>query len=136
MRRPCDETVPEICARLAMVERATVMCWHPGDRERVLEVCAELELAVVSSGWANLEITAPEASKGAALGWLCDHLGIPQEESVAFGDSLNDVSMLEAAGTGVAMSNASEEALAAANAITSEDCNAGGEGLWLLEQLE
>ena len=40
---------------------------------------------------------------------LCSKLGIPVEESIAFGDGLNDVGMLQAAGRGYAMANAPAE---------------------------
>lgn len=66
---------------------------------------------------ANLEINAPGATKGAALLALCRALSVSPEETAAFGDGTNDLSMLRAAGTGVAMANAAEEVLAAADVI-------------------
>lgn len=53
-----------------------------------------------------LECNPLRATKGNALRWCAEHFGFRMEELLAFGDSLNDVSMLEAAGTGVAMGNA------------------------------
>lgn len=53
-----------------------------------------------------LECNPLRATKGNALRWCADHFGFRMEELLAFGDSLNDVSMLEAAGIGVAMGNA------------------------------
>ena len=135
MRVPCDEKVPQIVERQQVVERVTVWWWNPGDRERVLSAVNELGLVAVSSGLQNLEITAPEASKGAALVWLCDHLGIDVADAVAFGDALNDAAMLQAAGDGVAMLNATDEAKAQANHVTAFDHNAGGEGRYLLDLL-
>ena len=52
-----------------------------------------------------LEILPKSVNKGAALGIVCRRMGVPPEEVVAFGDSWNDVEMLEAAGLGVAMGN-------------------------------
>jgi hydroxymethylpyrimidine pyrophosphatase-like HAD family hydrolase len=49
---------------------------------------------------------------------LCRHLGVDMARTVAFGDYDNDVSMLKAAGLGVAVANATEEARAAADIIT------------------
>ena len=49
---------------------------------------------------------------------LAAHLGLDLSQTVAFGDDVNDVSMLRAAGIGVAMGNASPEALQAADRIT------------------
>ena len=56
-----------------------------------------------------LECNPLRATKGNALKWCAQHFGFAMEELLAFGDSLNDVSMLEAAGTGVAMANARED---------------------------
>ena len=56
-----------------------------------------------------LECNPLRATKGNALRWCAAHFGFGMDELLAFGDSLNDVSMLEAAGTGVAMANARED---------------------------
>ena len=64
---------------------------------------------------ANLEINAAGATKGAALTELCRMLDIPLEETAAFGDGTNDLSMLRAAGTGVAMANGDPAVLEAAD---------------------
>lgn len=53
-----------------------------------------------------LEVNPLRATKGNALAWCAQHYGFQMENLVAFGDSLNDLSMLEAAGTGVAVANA------------------------------
>ena len=69
----------------------------------------------------NVEITHRDATKGAALEFLCGYLGIPAERAAAFGDERNDCSMLRAAGLGVAMGNAAPEARAAADAVTASN---------------
>lgn len=56
-----------------------------------------------------LEVNPLKATKGNALKWCADHLGFSMDNLVAFGDSLNDLSMLEAAGTGVAVANARDD---------------------------
>ena len=53
-----------------------------------------------------LEITPSGTSKGKALAFLAGHLGFSLAQTLAFGDSLNDLSMLQACGTSVAMGNA------------------------------
>ena len=55
-----------------------------------------------------LEIVAKEANKGAALRALGAARGVAPSEIMAFGDELNDLSMLTMAGQGYAMANASE----------------------------
>ena len=44
--------------------------------------------------------------KGTALKRLCTHLQVPLLQTIAVGDSYNDLSMLQLAGVGVAMGNA------------------------------
>ncbi len=59
---------------------------------------------------------------------MCDIIaahGICREECIAFGDSENDLQMLEAAGIGVAMGNGSEEAKKIADYVT-DDCDDDG----------
>ena len=55
------------------------------------------------------------------------HLSLPMSDAFCFGDSLNDIEMIQVAGTGVAMGNAIPQLKAAADLVTdpvSED------GLW------
>jgi Cof subfamily protein (haloacid dehalogenase superfamily) len=62
-----------------------------------------------------LEVASPGVSKGAALRFVCDRLGIDPAATVAFGDGANDLELLEAAGTGVAMADADAALLAIAD---------------------
>ena len=56
-----------------------------------------------------LEFNPVNATKGIALKTVCGYLGVRPEDSVAFGDSLNDLSMLRAAGISVAVLNCWKE---------------------------
>ncbi|MBL1230575.1 sugar-phosphatase [Enterococcus sp. BWB1-3] len=67
------------------------------------------------------EILNKEASKGNALEKLAAHLNIPIEETMAIGDNENDLSMIEKAGIGVAMGNATENVKNAADVHTSSN---------------
>jgi Cof subfamily protein (haloacid dehalogenase superfamily) len=64
-----------------------------------------------------IEFAAGGVSKGGALQWLCDRLGLRRERAVACGDGDNDVDMLRWAGLGVAMGEASPEVRAAADVV-------------------
>jgi hydroxymethylpyrimidine pyrophosphatase-like HAD family hydrolase len=64
-----------------------------------------------------VEFLNPSASKGAGLAQVCEHLGIRMSEVVAFGDGDNDKEMLQLAGMGVAMRNATPGAKEAANVV-------------------
>ncbi|MEI2316522.1 Cof-type HAD-IIB family hydrolase [Bacillus paramobilis] len=67
------------------------------------------DLAITSSYWHNLEINHRDAQKGNGLYTLAEYLNIPVENTVAIGDGLNDVSMMEKANISIAMGNAVEE---------------------------
>lgn len=117
MRTPMDAKIPQIVAGLGHVERVSVYWRDRADRDLTTRTVDSMPgLCWVSSLPTNVEVSSVRASKGAALAWLCDHLGIPVSEAVAFGDGLNDASMLEVAGVGVAMANADPAARAAAGA--------------------
>jgi Cof subfamily protein (haloacid dehalogenase superfamily) len=55
-----------------------------------------------------VDITAPTATKGRALAWRAERLGLSREQVMAVGDNFNDLEMLEYAGTPVVMANAVE----------------------------
>ncbi len=86
------------------------------------------KLCVSSSQAQNVEINNLHANKGEALIALAEHLGIPREATMSFGDGLNDLSMLAAAGLGVAMANACDEAKACADVLTAS-CDEDGAAL-------
>ncbi len=65
-----------------------------------------------------LEFFSSLVSKGTALHFLCNHLGVSPKETIAFGDGENDVPLLNAAGLSIAMGNASSAAKAKADYIT------------------
>ena len=75
-------------------------------------------LNVTSSISNNLELNSLDAHKGAALLELCRILGVAPSQTMAFGDGLNDITMLSTAALGVAMENACPEVKAAADDIT------------------
>ncbi len=64
------------------------------------------------------EILPQGSGKGSLLTRMAGILGIDIKKTVALGDFYNDVSMLRAAGVGIAVSNAVDEAKAAADLVT------------------
>ena len=90
------------------------------ERKQVLEEMkvSLCNMSVSSSVINNIEVNARDANKGAALRFLREHLGLEQEETAAFGDGSNDITMLLEAGIGFAMENACPEAKEAADRIT------------------
>ncbi|MBR2839524.1 MAG: HAD family phosphatase [Kiritimatiellae bacterium] len=75
-------------------------------------------IRVTASTWNDLELNSDAANKGNALRRFAESLGLTLENCMAFGDGLNDLSMIEAAGVGVAMANAVPEVKAAAGRVT------------------
>ncbi|WP_423190107.1 sugar-phosphatase [Alkalibacterium sp. f15] len=68
-----------------------------------------------------LEILNKEASKGKAVAALATRLGIAREEVMAIGDSGNDIDLVDFAGIGIAMENATKEVKAVANFETTSN---------------
>ncbi len=66
----------------------------------------------------NIEVNAAGANKGDALRFLCKHLCLDIGQSMTFGDGSNDLSMIRAAGVGVAMGNAYDGLKEAADFVT------------------
>lgn len=73
-----------------------------------------------------LEIMPVSCSKGEAVLWLADYLNIPHSQTMAFGDSMNDESMIVQTEHGVAMANALEHIKNVANYVTEKDNNNDG----------
>lgn len=65
-----------------------------------------------------LDVTHPDANKGAAVRRLAALLGVPLSEVAAIGNMENDVPMFAVAGLSIAMGNASPEVQAAAGHVT------------------
>lgn len=79
------------------------------EREEVQELLKKRTDVLVSSAvFNNLEINGLGATKGYGLLRLAELLGIKQEETMAFGDGDNDMTMIQMAGVGVAMANGIE----------------------------
>lgn len=80
-----------------------------------------------------LELAPKGVAKDKALAKICETLGISREELMACGDGLNDISMLEYAGLGVAMKNAYPETLKIADCVapfTNDECGVA----WAVEE--
>lgn len=81
---------------------------------------------VVISGRYWMDITDKTANKGTALRHVQAHFGITREETLVFGDYLNDLQMMQEARLSYAMRNAHADILAAASHVTDLDNNGFG----------
>lgn len=90
-------------------------------RQAVLPWAKEQGITVLYSNPNYLEFIPAGSGKGTSVLKLCGLLGMDPCFSVAAGDEQNDLSMIEAAGMGIAMVNGSDQVKMAATVITAED---------------
>lgn len=105
------------------------------DDKRLAAVKEELSMlegiAVSSSGHENLEINDCMAQKGIALEKFVRNNNISLAETMAIGDSYNDLSMFKRAGRAVAMGNADEAIKAQADFVTATNNENGvAKAIW------
>ena len=119
-RRPVDDLRAQVRAGGDTVQKMQAYFPHLELRPRVMALLRREVPGVVQSVSlpTNLELNAAGATKGAALAELCRALGVDPLDTAAFGDGTNDVSMLAAAGVGVAMANGAPETRQAADLVT------------------
>lgn len=89
-------------------------------KQKVIEVLkAEVEDIYITSSISQLvEISYKDAGKRSGVKFITEYLGLNPKQVAAFGDADNDIDMLEYAGCGIAMENASNGLLAVADAVT------------------
>lgn len=76
---------------------------------------------VVKSAPFFLEFMNKKVNKGVGVELLAKHLNIKQEEIITMGDAGNDLHMIEYAGMGIAMGNATNDIKTIANYITESN---------------
>ncbi len=81
--------------------------------------------AVVISGEHWIDVMDTRVNKGIAVRSLQQELGISEEQTVVFGDYLNDLEMIEASGPSFATSNAHRDIIAAARYLAPSNSDEG-----------
>ena len=121
LRRPVPDLKEHIRRSGTSLQKIQAFCRTTETQRELIGRTAERfpQLAVSTSVARNVEINDGRANKGAALTALAERLGIPMGKVAAFGDGTNDLSMIRAAGMGVAMGNAAEAVKAAADRVTA-----------------
>lgn len=108
-------------------EPLKMLAIHLKDHSRLTAFCDSIsdwavdKVQYIFSNDYYLEIFNKDAGKGSAVRYVCNYFNIPLSNTYAAGDAENDISMLEAAGCGIAMLNAAEKVKEAADAITVKD---------------
>lgn len=97
----------------------------PEERAQTRAALADLPLSMADAEETSLEISPLGVDKAKGLTILCRHLGLSLEETVAVGDSYNDLSILKAAGMAVAMGNAVEEVRRICGAVVADNDHCG-----------
>lgn len=117
-RRP----VPDIMAKFEKenrgVDKVQGLFVSVEDRDRALADMRDVrDVSVTGALEKNIEVNAAGVNKGTALKVLGELLHIRPEDIMAFGDASNDLAMIQAVGTGVAMENGIEEVKQAADHV-------------------
>lgn len=131
-RKPVPELKAHLKATASEGDVQKIMLFAPNSQDSSLsskvlaaissEIAAKFpEIKVTASTWNNIELNIKTAHKGNALKRFAEHLGFTLAECAAFGDGMNDLTMVEAAGFGVAMANAELAVKAAAKLVTKSN---------------
>ena len=94
-------------------------------RNRNAEKLKKIHLQIVFTERNNLEVAPLNITKAAGLVELSNLLNIDIVDTMAVGDALNDVEMIQAAGCGVAMGNARDEVKEVADFVTADNDHDG-----------
>ena len=96
------------------------------DRETVRKfLVSNPSITTVCGGYNNLEFTRADANNGVGLRKLAEILGVNPDATMAIGDTDNDLAIIEAAGIGVAMGNATDAVKARADYVTTTNTKDG-----------
>lgn len=109
-----------------------VMC---GDTDGIARAQLMLEkelggqVTLFTANKSLIEICPMNVDKGRSLGYLLPEIGLSMRELIAVGDTQNDIQMIQRAGLGVAMANATEAVKQCADYVTKSNQEDGIEHL-------
>lgn len=87
------------------------------DHPALIQGATGVKLAV---SWDRaVDVISANGGKGRAVKQILEHFRIASSQALAFGDSCNDLDMLQAVGTGIAMGNANAQLKAIADEVCS-----------------
>ena len=114
--------------------RKTPKMLIPGEPEKVQELQKTLKMnlgpkaEIFTSKPYFLEILPPLCGKGVAIQHLAQHIGLRSDQTMCFGDSMNDENMFRLCKYGVAMCNGLDYIKNLASYVTEKDNNHDGVG--------
>ena len=109
---------------------------HAKDNERVMQelIAENFEGCMVTrSNEYLVEVVNANYSKGTAVEFLAKHFGVSINKTVAIGDQLNDLPMIEKAGLGIAVKNA-DQGLKDKAEVVAPLTNEEGAVAWAIEE--
>lgn len=124
-----------------LLEQPFVKMLVPGEPEILQKLQKELKeefgskAVIFTSKPYFLEILPPNCGKGEAVTWLANHIGVPVEKTMGFGDSMNDESMIRMCGYGVCMKNGLQQIKEIADFVTDKTNDENGVGDFLLKNV-
>ena len=121
----CDDFKKYIAENPGDVIKVNLYHRNSESRDRNLARIKPFNLSISFAEAFNLEMSPANITKGSGLRELCDFLKIDIAEAVAIGDAHNDREILQVAGLGVAMGNASDEIKKLADFVTLDNDNDG-----------
>ena len=90
----------------------------PEEYDAILE---NVKHAKIATWWDKaVDIIPANGGKGMGIAAMLNYFGFDKSEALAFGDGNNDIEMLQAVGTGVAMGNASQDLKAVADVVCKD----------------
>lgn len=106
-----DKSMSEFIKEKKLASYKILAMVRAEDNEKILRALAEENFegcALTKSDNFLVEVINANYSKGTAVEFLADYYQAPLEKTVAIGDQLNDLPMIERAGCGVAVKNADQ----------------------------
>lgn len=124
-QRPSFTQVPSLKEAAAQVNAVWKFALAESDTDKLQvfagQAAETLDLACEWSWHDQVDIARKGNSKGYRLARWIESRGLSMQDVVAFGDNYNDISMLEAVGTGVAMGNADDAVKARARVVIGDN---------------
>lgn len=128
-QRPVWLQVPSLTDAVSQANTIWKFALNHTDTEQLQQVARHIEQQLgLTCEWSwqdQVDITSPGNSKGRRLAQWVNSEGFSMNDVLAFGDNYNDLSMLEAAGMGVAMGNADAAIKTRADKVTSTNDQPG-----------
>ena len=94
--------------------KVVIMCLHPEQLAPAKEALEDRynfvvqEITDPAHRCINGELINRKYDKGRAILRVCEHLGVPVSDTYGFGDSMNDLEMIQTVGTSVCMANGAQ----------------------------